>query len=269
MVLIPAGSFEMGDKYHSSGKPIHTVTLDAYRIDQYEVTNAQYAACVQAGACRPPGDCSYWGELTYHDADKADHPVTCVDWNDAQAYCEWRGGRLPTEAEWEKAARGTDGRTYPWGEAPPNCSRAQYGDCGDGTVPVGSKSAGASPYGVHNMAGNVGEWVADWYDDDYYARSPAHNPQGPDSGSYKVRRGGDWFISAGFLRAGTRFIEGHPGRRSNRVGFRCVMPVSVSHFCRPAQLCYNHRGSQDQSGNLLKPESDFPGRGHTTEEFDD
>lgn len=224
MVLIPAGSFEMGDKYHSSGKPIHTVTLDAYRIDQYEVTNAQYAACVQAGACRLPGDCSYWGELTYHDADKADHPVACVDWNDAQAYCEWRGGRLPTEAEWEKAARGTDGRTYPWGEDPPNCSRAQYGDCGDGTVPVGSRPAGASPYDVHNMAGNVGEWVADWYDDDYYARSPAHNPQGPDSGSYKVRRGGDWFISAGFLHAGTRFIEGHPGRRSNRVGFRCVMP---------------------------------------------
>jgi serine/threonine protein kinase len=191
MVLIPAGPFEMGDKYHSSAQPIHTVTLDAYRID----------------------------------ADKADYPVTCVDWYDAQAYCEWRGGQLPTEAEWEKAARGTDGRTYPWGEDPPDCGKAQYGGCGDGTVPAGSKPAGVSPYGVHNMAGNVGEWVADGYDDDYYAGSPARNPQGPDSGDYKVRRGGDWFIDAGFLRTGHRFIEGHPSMRSNRVGFRCVTPV--------------------------------------------
>jgi formylglycine-generating enzyme required for sulfatase activity len=225
VILIPAGPFDMGDKYHDSAQPIHTVTLDTYQIDTYEVTNARYATCVQAGVCRVPGDCSYWGEQTYSDTDKADHPVACVDWYDAQIYCAWRGGRLPTEAEWEKAARGTDGRTYPWGTDPPDCDKAQYEYCDEGTVPVGSKPAGASPFGVHNMAGNVGEWVADWYSDDYYAHSPASNPLGPDSGDQKVRRGGDWFISADFLRVGLRFIEGHPSKRSNRVGFRCVTPI--------------------------------------------
>jgi formylglycine-generating enzyme required for sulfatase activity len=225
VVLIPAGPFEMGDEYHSSGQPIHTVILDAYYIDQYEVTNAQYAACVQTGACQPPGDCRHWGGLTYYDVDKAYHPVACVNWYDAQAYCEWRGGRLPTEAEWEKAARGTDGRTYPWGEDSPDCVKAQYGDCGEGTIPVGSKPAGASPYGVQNMAGNVREWVADWYDEDYYARSPVNSPQGPSSGSSKVRRGGDWTTDAAYLRAGAR-SEGDPSMRSNRVGFRCVTLVS-------------------------------------------
>jgi len=187
MVYVPAGEFIMGsDEGESDEQPVHTVHLDAFYIDETEVTNAQYRACVEAGACDAPSDTTY-----YDNADYAQHPVVFVSWNDADVYCKWADKRLPTEAEWEKAARGTDGRMYPWGEGL-DCDHAQYSECDGQAVPVGSKPKGASPYGALDMAGNVWEWVADWYDESYYSHSPSHNPQGPDLGEYRVLRGGSW-----------------------------------------------------------------------------
>jgi formylglycine-generating enzyme required for sulfatase activity len=161
-----------------------------------------------------------------YDASKAEHPVICVSWYDAQAYCAWRGARLPSEAEWEKAARGPEERSYPWGNIGPHCNRAQYADCGGETVPVRSRLAGESFYGAHNMAGNVEEWVADWYDAAYYAGSPAHNPQGPASGTDKVKRGGGWRVSGGVLRTGHRSFA-NPNQRNSSLGFRCAKSVPM------------------------------------------
>jgi formylglycine-generating enzyme required for sulfatase activity/tRNA A-37 threonylcarbamoyl transferase component Bud32 len=216
MVHVPAGEFTMGsDEGESDEQPIHTVYLDDFYIDETEVTNAQYRACVEAGACSVPLDTTY-----YDKADYAQHPVIYVSWNDADAYCRWAGRRLPTEAEWEKAARGTDGRTYPWGEGI-DCDHVQYGECGGRTVPVGSKPQGVSPYGALDMAGNVWEWVADWYDSGYYSQSPGRNPPGPDSGEYRVLRGGAWPNSQWNARCAVRDKD-LPELRDSDVGFRCA-----------------------------------------------
>ena len=151
------------------------VYLDDYYIDIYEVSQERYKACLEAGGCElTPGT----GELLNRPV-WDQHPMMDITWYDAQEYCEWRGGSLPTEAQWEKAARGTDGRRYPWGDEPVTCERARYGDCGWMTAPVGSHPAGVSPYGVHDMAGNAWEFIYDWYDQDYYQVSPSENPTGP------------------------------------------------------------------------------------------
>jgi formylglycine-generating enzyme required for sulfatase activity len=216
MVFVPAGEFSMGSNDgESDEKPVHTVYLDAYYIDEYEVTNAQYRKCVEAGVCSQP---SYWDDSGYN---KPNQPVVGVNWNDAKTYCQWAGARLPTEAEWEKAAQGTDGRTYPWGNQSADCSRANYGGCVGRPAEVGQYPTGASPYGALDMAGNVWEWVADWYAADYYGRSPARNPQGPDSGQYRVLRGGSWSASAYSLRAAYRGGS-DPADRSGSSGFRCA-----------------------------------------------
>jgi formylglycine-generating enzyme required for sulfatase activity len=211
-------------------EPVHTVFLDAFWIDQTEVTNAMYAACVHAGACQPPTDTpNKLPRMRYGNPEFADYPVTNIDSTAAEAYCAWAGGRLPTEAEWEKAARGTDGRLYPWGNDSPICSLSNsspnFTACLGDTSPVGSIPAGASPYGAFDMAGNVYEWVADWYGEAYYSRSPSNNPTGPDSGEMRLVRGGAFHLNDAGIRSTDRQTI-HPWGISATVGFRCARRAS-------------------------------------------
>jgi formylglycine-generating enzyme required for sulfatase activity len=182
------------------------VYLDAFYMDTYEVTNALYKECVALGGCtQPRNDRSFTRSSYYDNADYRNYPVIYIDWNQAQTYCEWHGGSLPTEAQWEKAARGTDRRSYPWGDqfdgnllnfCDKNCSFYwREKNSNDGyvdTSPVGNYEDGKSPYGIYDLAGNVWEWVYDWYGESYYQSSPSFNPQGPDTGLYHVVRGGSW-----------------------------------------------------------------------------
>jgi formylglycine-generating enzyme required for sulfatase activity len=255
MVHVPAGEFTMGsDEGDSDEQPVHTVYLDAFYIDKTEVTNAQFAAFVSATGYETGAEqtgCGWiydgddwdciqgvdWQHLFGPDTDlagKDEHPVVQVSWNDAKAYCGWAGARLPTEAEWEKAARGTDERTYPWGNtfdgsqvnfADKNTSfdwsDSNWDDGYAGTAPVGSYPDGASPYGALDMAGNVWEWVADWYDGGYYAASPESNPKGPASGGIRVIRGGSWDDSGASVRAADRYGD-NPVVAIVTRGFRCA-----------------------------------------------
>ncbi len=234
MVLIPAGSFVMGsDEGESDEKPAHTVYLDAYYIDKYEVTNEQYELCVQLKICRRPIDVSSYQRLSYFgDPLFANYPVINVTFEMARAYCEdWRGVRLPTEAEWEKAARGADDSTFPWGEEI-SCEYANYRDktCERvrDTASVTSFSQGVSDYGVYNMAGNVWEWVKDWYSPAYYLHSPAENPPGPSRaavGVYYIKRGGSFQDEWQRLRTTNR-EKNDPTNYGSNLGFRCVLPIS-------------------------------------------
>jgi formylglycine-generating enzyme required for sulfatase activity len=222
MVFVPEGEFLMGsadddpdaDKIE---KPQHTVYLESFWMDKTEVTNAQYRKCVEAGTCEEPG---CWNMERYS---APDQPVVCVTWHEAQAYATWVGGRLPTEAEWEKAARGTDGRIYPWGNSPPDCSKANYRFCTDRALPVGSHPDAASPYGALDMAGNASEWVADWYQVDYYSSSPHESPQGPGYGVMRVQRGGSFRGGPELGRCASRWV-GNPTTSLSDIGFRVVMP---------------------------------------------
>jgi len=248
MVFVPAGEFQMGcdnsnpnESCYSTEQPLHTVYLDAYYIDKYEVTNAQYAQFLNAEGNQEEGGVTWLdandadvrihqsGGIWQADADYEDHPVVEVSWYGGRAYCQWQNKRLPTEAEWEKAARGSsDTRMYPWGDTAPDCSRLNYSDstaglCVGDTSQVGSYPSGASRYGALDMAGNVWEWVNDWYDSGYYAVSPYSNPPGPASGSYKVLRGGGWYGNWYGVRAAFRSDYYNPDNTGNYVGFRCVV----------------------------------------------
>jgi formylglycine-generating enzyme required for sulfatase activity len=245
-VYVPEGTFLMGspdgdpDVFRHE-RPQHSPYLDAFWIDQTEVTNAMYALCVAGGGCAPPRSGSANTPAAYYGNPPFDaYPVVWVDWSQADAYCRWAGRRLPTEAEWEKAARGTDGRYYPWGDetlAPAmqaefgdiseSCARAHYAGCEPfrDTTPVGSRPAGASPYGAFDMAGNVWEWVKDWYAADYYEHSPQANPSGPEQGTQRVLRGGSF--AANFtrdLRSAHRYPMA-PDQTIYAFGFRCAASI--------------------------------------------
>jgi len=224
LVYVPAGEFTMGSDFGEMNEaPVHKVNLDAFWIDQTEVTNAMYAKCVQDGACNPPSSTTSSTRDSYYGNSEFDHyPVIYVSWNDAKAYCEWADRRLPTEAEWEKAARGENAFIYPWGNDSLNNNLLNYNIAIGDTTEVGKYPSGASPYGALDMAGNVWEWVADWYSDTYYASSRASNPLGPDSGQYRVHRGGAWDSDDYSVRSARRSLIGPPGAGYN-LGFRCSL----------------------------------------------
>ena len=231
-VYVPAGNFVMGttdkqwesiinqcqlngirtedcEDWYKIEKPAHTVWLDAYWIDQTDITNAMYALCVRAGQCRRPNNDQSASHLDYYLNDQfADYPVLYINWYQAFDYCAWAGRKLPTEAQWEKAARGAEARTYPWGEDI-SCLKTNFlgasGPCLGDTSPAGSYPQNASSYGALDMAGNVWQWVYDWYDEGYYASPEAKtNPGGPFSGGVKIIRGGSWNNNEMNIRSANR-----------------------------------------------------------------
>ena len=221
MITIAAGTFLMGCNDAVDGdcsadeRPSHQVSLSAFEIDATEVTRGAYKACVDAGSCPATAD------FDTSSAGAADLPVTSVSWDTARAYCQFAGKTLPTEAQWEKAARGGDGRKYPWGNAAPTCALTNMGGCGNSAVAVGSHPTGASPSGALDMAGNVMEWVADWYGDSYYASSPAADPVGPATGTQRIYRGGGFLGGPLPLRTSGRYATA-PDSPLNYGGFRCA-----------------------------------------------
>jgi eukaryotic-like serine/threonine-protein kinase len=228
-VQVPGGTFLMGSAQGAPDEqPVHRVSGPAFSMDRYEVTNARFAACVQAGVCTPPALASSSVRPNYFDSpDFADYPVIHVSWVQAATFCTWAGGRLPSEAEWERAARGTESpRTFPWGDSAPDCSKANMAGCVGDTDRVGRRVAGQSPYGAFDMAGNVWEWTADWYDAKYYRTSPDQQPTGPQTGTLKVMRGGCWISGASSLRTTCRKPE-LPSLWAPNVGFRCVYPQAT------------------------------------------
>lgn len=239
-VVIPAGWFTMGSnkkidrKAYRPEMPQRQVYLDAFEIDAYEVTALEYLRFVVDTGRPPLSDWKFDGgnfqESMVH------HPVMHVSWYEADAYCRWAGKRLPTEAEWEKAARGTDGRIYPWGNTPAGLTRANFGRSGISgpvrdrperlllyppIISVDKYEIGVSPYNVFQMAGNVAEWVNDWYDAAYYQTAPDRNPQGPSTGEHRVFRGGGWMDSTPTVRTAQRNGT-DPETQANWLGFRCA-----------------------------------------------
>jgi len=245
VIYVPAGEFVMGsdpgtDPYFwGAESPSHAVYVDAFWLYQTEVTNAMYQMCVEQKACpRPDANRSSTHKNYYGNPDYDNYPVILVSWVHAVSYCKWAGGRLPTEAEWEKAARGEDGRLFPWGNSPLRGDLANFcdHDCpgneresglDDGyrdTAPVGSYPAGVSPYGALDMAGNVWEWVFDYFVPEYYKVSPLENPLGPAFGTRRVIRGGSWYNPASGIRTVAR-ASLTPDNALGTVVFRCAMDV--------------------------------------------
>ncbi len=240
-VTVPAGAFAMGCAPDAGShcardqQPVHTVHLDEFLIDRTEVTVAQYRQCVDEDACSAEGLTGSGKEgkdldrlnCNWNEAGRSNHPINCVSWSQAQTFCRWAGGALPTEAQWERAARGDDGRLYPWGTNRATCTEAVMKSdegpaCGRGlTWQAGSHPAGASPHGVLDLAGNVREWVQDWYQAQQYDDPTSDNPPGPAVGKERVVRGGGWPDGPDGLRATTR-AHLHPDRRATDLGFRCV-----------------------------------------------
>ncbi len=240
-VYIPAGTFHMGGydvRAAPDEFPAHEVTLNAFWMDQLEVTNAMYQLCVAAGVCDLPQSLELQRRIDYYDnIEFKDYPVVHVTWGDANAFCAWAGERLPTEAEWERAGRGDDLRTFPWGEDKPDDTFANFNFMVKDTSRVGSYPRGASPFGVLDMAGNVAEWTNDFYRSNYYSVSDASNPTGPAAGStfFRVVRGGSLGDAEINIRVAKRSsvlgsnlnaIPGssaYLGQSSPRIGFRCVV----------------------------------------------
>jgi len=240
MVYVPEGTFTMGDtvdqamgecqkfrndcqqSWFTDEQPPHDVSMDGYWIDKTEVTNVMYAKCLGAGACQAPSSIKSHTFSSYYGNPQYDHyPAIYVSWADASNYCTWAGVRLPTEAEWEKAARGTDGRIYPWGNDSPSKSLLNYNSNVGDTTATGNSLPGASPFGAVDMAGNVWEWVNDWFGETYYSQSPQSNPQGPSSGISRVLRGGSWVNDERKVRSAYR-VGVNPAEGNGYVGFRCA-----------------------------------------------
>jgi serine/threonine-protein kinase len=240
LVFVPEGDFVMGasvdklfeacgefrsdcrQEWFTNTEPEHTVTLDAFWIDETEVTNKMYKDCEDAGKCKPPFQSDSSTRSSYYGNPKYDeYPVIYVSWYQAEAYCEYAGRRLPTEAEWEKAARGTDGRLFTWGDNRPNRKLLNYGLFAGDTTPVKRYPDSVSPYGAFDMLGNAWEWVADWYDETYYKTSPSINPPGPEQGKSKVSRGSAWTYYD-FDSFVTDRYGNDPGTTNNIIGFRCA-----------------------------------------------
>jgi len=244
LLYVPAGKFTMGDKAEDAlaecqkvrsdcridafqdEAPPHDVDLAAFWIDQTEVTNKMYARCVNVGECTAPSRSDSNTHPSYYlDPEYDDFPVIYVDWNMAKAYCRWSGRRLPTEAEWEKAARGIDERVFPWGNFLPTSDVANFGGLFLDTTRVKQFETGKSPYGAYDMAGNVYEWVADWYDPIYYPNVPSTNPSGPHLGEWRVYRGGSWYNFADVIRSAIRGAVS-PSALQYNLGFRCAMDAT-------------------------------------------
>jgi serine/threonine-protein kinase len=229
MVYVPSGEFTMGSHTGSDDElPVHSVNLDAFWFDRTEVSNGQYRKCVDSGQCLAPTTSASWTHGSYFgNPSFDDYPVIFVTWEQAKTYCAWAGARLPTEAEWEKAARGTDGRTYPWGERI-DCDRANVlgndGRCVGDTTRVGSYPSGASPYGALDMAGNVREWTSSLHRD--YPYDAGDGREDMQDGRRRVIRGGSWF---GHIPGETRSAarsETQPAYWDYSIGFRCAVSES-------------------------------------------
>jgi formylglycine-generating enzyme required for sulfatase activity len=225
MVKIPAGTFTMGDTVNSDEMPVHSVYLDEYLIDKCEITNKQYKRFCDATGTAYPDDPGFSGMDDYF-VSFPDYPVVMVDWIDASAYATWAHKSIATEAQWEKAGRGTDARRYPWGNAESDSTLCNMndGDAFSYTSPAGHFAAGASFYGCMDLAGNVWEWCEDWYDSDYYAVSPDSNPTGPASGYDRVAKGGSYNNSQSvWVRCAERYWGPPSGGNHPALGFRCAV----------------------------------------------
>ena len=235
LVYIPAGEFDMGSTSGSPDElPVHTVLLDGYWLDRTEVNNAMFASFLNWAGNRSEGGTNWLNPLNalvwIFEKDgrwqtmlgKEKYPIVGVSWYGANAYCEWAGRHLPTEAQWEYAAKGADGRRFPWGNNDLNCDHARFSGCGNKPVEVGSLPLGLTPFGVFDLAGNVGEWINDRYAADYYQKSPRMNPSGPMNGYYRVIRGGYWGSTYIALQTAHRDWAG-ADERSESLGFRCAL----------------------------------------------
>lgn len=228
LVHVPAGVFWRGSEIsepqsRSDEKPKQAIYLDEFWIDLSEVTNSMYAGCVREGVCDMPSQSSSQRNLFYFGREAFnEYPVIYVSWSDADRYCRWAGRRLPSEAEWEKAARGVDGRIYPWGNEYASGLLANFDSQVGDTTRTGSYPGGASPYGVLDMAGNVAEWVADWFDPNYYLSAAVINPLGPEQGEFRVQRGGSWLSQTHVIRTAYR-LWNYPDSSFEGIGFRCAV----------------------------------------------
>ena len=229
MMLVPAGPFYQGcnvtidSQCNADEHPGRCVTLSAFEIDETEVTQSAYSACVEAGSCAAQqmllGACPELPMNVPH------QPVVCVNWDQSGAFCRFIGKRLPTEAEWEKAARGVDARLYPWGNQAPTCTLANYSACTGTVKDVGTTSGDVSPYGVKDMAGNVVEWTNDWYGDDYYATAPDQDPPGASTGADRICRGSSYADDTAYMRTSARGNV-TPDAFEGNLGFRCAKSIN-------------------------------------------
>ncbi len=226
MVPVAEGKFKMGssqEEGRQDERPMKSIWLDSFLIDKVEVTNERYKNFLKdTGHRTPPNPYGDEPFINFKDIDQL--PIVQVNWHDAFAYCQWAGKRLPTEAEWEKAARGPDGRDFPWGNAKPTLKNANFGIDWKGVKtlrPVGSTPNGKSYYGIEDMAGNAREWVQDWYHPVYYEEGPAQNPKGPKKGILKVIRGGSWHSGINDIRVASRGKGGF-ALKTDGIGFRCA-----------------------------------------------